>query len=397
MSTKLDNLTLVYEGSVKRVWKTRDSNDVLWFEYTNDYSIFDWGKMPDTIQNKGRALVTMGAFFFEFLGNRQTWELLPSSDYLRRFDPGWLKCRWAHRAYINGLEQHGAPHHGKGLVACSGKAINTQQAATLKDPVYLQVLSGNVIRPEPCVLVEQSVFYYPPKPSETGRTLIPLEVVFRFGMPPGSSLAARLEKDPDYARVLGLKQIPQSGQWLEHPVIELFTKLEPKDRLLSVQEALLISGLSAAQFENMIEITYDVALALYDLFAHKNIELWDGKLEFLASGDGLMLADSIGPDELRLMYKGHSLSKEMLRQVYRGSPWEKSLKEAQRLAHQTGTLDWKTICLTQLNAKPEPLPSQIKTVVDNLYGVLSNHIMSESLFAQQPSLEEFIQAVSEVM
>src|SRR6056297_1531788 len=37
------------------------------FVFTDDYSVFDWGKMPDTIPDKGASLCAMGAFNFELL------------------------------------------------------------------------------------------------------------------------------------------------------------------------------------------------------------------------------------------------------------------------------------------------------------------------------------------
>ncbi|MFB6134283.1 MAG: phosphoribosylaminoimidazolesuccinocarboxamide synthase, partial [Halanaeroarchaeum sp.] len=46
---------------------TRDSLGRGRFEFTDDYSVFDWGKMPDTIPEKGASLCTMGAYNFELL------------------------------------------------------------------------------------------------------------------------------------------------------------------------------------------------------------------------------------------------------------------------------------------------------------------------------------------
>ena len=37
------------------------------FVFTDDYSVFDWGKMPDEIPQKGRSLCAMGAANFEAL------------------------------------------------------------------------------------------------------------------------------------------------------------------------------------------------------------------------------------------------------------------------------------------------------------------------------------------
>ena len=37
------------------------------FEFSDRYSVFDWGEMPDSIPGKGASLCTMGAFNFELL------------------------------------------------------------------------------------------------------------------------------------------------------------------------------------------------------------------------------------------------------------------------------------------------------------------------------------------
>ena len=44
----------IYAGSVKTLYPDADPAYV-WFEYTDDYSVFDWGKMPDPIPGKGEA------------------------------------------------------------------------------------------------------------------------------------------------------------------------------------------------------------------------------------------------------------------------------------------------------------------------------------------------------
>jgi phosphoribosylaminoimidazole-succinocarboxamide synthase len=164
--------------------------------------------------------------------------------------------------------------------------------------------------------------------------------------------------------------------------------------LLSIQEALLISNLTPQQFEELIEFGYQLSLGLFNIFAEKGIELWDGKFEFAISEEGLMLVDSIGPDELRLLYKGVHLSKEMIRQVYRGTKWEQSIKEAQDLARQAGKHDWKAECIEKLHSQPDPLPADFKSTVDKLYGSLTNHLVGEELFTDQPNLDEFVTAVA---
>lgn len=392
MSVKLQDKKLIYEGSVKRVFKNTDGN--LLFQYTDDYSVFDWGKMPDTIANKGRALAIMGAHFFNYLADAKNWSSLPNSLHLKRFNQPWLKERFGHKVYTSILSKRGVRSHYKGLVDEQNKEM-TLKAAVDELP-YLSVVEASVVRPKPVVLANQNVYHYEPlAESEPAKPrLVPLEVIFRFGMPAGSSLKGRLEKDPSYAKILGLEGVPAENSWFDKPVIEFFTKLEDKDRLLTAQEALLISGLSPERFEELVELARDLAIGLYVLFAERGIELWDGKFEFAVDKNGLLLVDSIGPDELRLIYKGVHLSKEMIRQVYRGSTWEKAIKEAQTIAKQKGRTDWKEICRNELKEEPKPLPGQAKAMIDQLYGVIVNQLVGEEIFANQPTLDEFVDMVN---
>ena len=58
-------------GSVKElVIENAPANLVLGrgrFDFSNDYSVFDWGKMPDKFLLKGRVLCMLGAFNFELM------------------------------------------------------------------------------------------------------------------------------------------------------------------------------------------------------------------------------------------------------------------------------------------------------------------------------------------
>ncbi|HEY9714371.1 MAG TPA: phosphoribosylaminoimidazolesuccinocarboxamide synthase, partial [Chroococcales cyanobacterium] len=260
-------------------------------------------------------------------------------------------------------------------------------------PILMEVLKAAVNRPQPHRIGNNTLYFYPVN-ATPGRRLIPLEIVFRFGMPSGSSLPQRLARDPAYARTLGLKNTPEIGTFFEHPVLEFYTKLEPKDRLLSLQEATLVSGLNAQQFENLVELSLDIAMALYFIFADRSIELWDGKIEMVVDEDGtLMLADSVGPDELRLLFDGCHLSKEMIRQIYRGSPWEQSIKDAQERAAQSGDRSWKEIVIEDLGQQPEPLKENLKSIIDQLYGSITNHVLKTEVIAEQPSLKDFVRQV----
>jgi phosphoribosylaminoimidazole-succinocarboxamide synthase len=425
-TTQNKSLDSVYAGSVKQVFASKSDPDSLWFEFSDDYSVFDWGKMPDQIVNKGKALTLIGAFFFEKLASAQYWSALPKSKHLKKFSSEFLNRRFEHIVYCGpaGLSEKGLPTHFQNLTDESGAPLSIMKAAGCRERLLMQVERAHIRRPNVINILGQPIFFYPqPNPQAKSR-LIPLEVVFRFGMPAGSSLEQRLNAIGDYEKTLGFQKKPQPNEFFDFPILEFFTKLEPKDRFLSMQEAATLSGLSGlsgSDFTNLTETALDIALALYDLFATAGIELWDGKIEFLfrsaddfanqnepiksdieiTSSQGeahdssvIVLADSIGPDELRLLYKGQQLSKEMLRQFYRGSQWDKALKEAQDIASKRGSIAWKEICLEELKAKPNPLSVPFKKAVDHLYGVLANALIAQAPFEDQPTLDEFVEQVS---
>jgi phosphoribosylaminoimidazole-succinocarboxamide synthase len=358
VQTANTDLKLIYEGSVKRVYAPSNDGHHLWFHFTDDYSVFDWGKMPDTIARKGLALTLLGAFFFEQ------------------------------------LEAKGIRTHFKRLVSEEGQTLSLAQAAKEHGRVFLEVRKAAVHHPQPMTLFGQPVYAYPVIPASSKTRLVPLEVVFRFGMPAGSSLRARLEKDPTYLRQLGLTEAPGADGKFPKPVIEFFTKLEPKDRLLPITEAIAISSLTPEQFQKLCQITVDAAQAVKEIFSSKGIELWDGKFEFIIDDGQLLLADSVGPDELRLLYKEVHLSKEIIRDHYRDSAWEKSLKKAQDIAKQKGNDEWKQICIQELNQQPEPLPKEFKDKIDHLYSSLTNSVCGQQLLSDTPDLESLVHSLS---
>lgn len=385
-------LELTYEGSVKRVFSSAAHPESLWFDFTDDYSVFDWGKMPDTIANKGKALVAMGAFFLRALEEPGIWTLVQASPHLQYLDPVWREQIWKSQA-ARKLFSAGLKTHLLGLTDDSGAEIGLETIASSEVRAMLKVARADVHHPTLAHVMNQTVYHYPVVSATSKSHLIPLEVVFRFGMPSGSSLKERLQANPGYAQTLGLSGTPREGEMFSRPVLEFYTKLEPKDRLLSLSEALNISTLSPQQFQILTDKALLAALGLAHLFGNGGIELWDGKFEFIMHQGQVMLADSIGPDELRLIYKDLQLSKEMIRQAYRGSSWEKSLKQAQSLASERGTEDWKAICKTELNSVPEPLPSQFKQKIDQMYGVLANHVTGKEIFPNHPNLESFAASI----
>lgn len=314
---------LMYEGSVKRVYAS-EAPDHLVFEFTDDYSVFDWGKMPDTIPHKGRGLAKLTSVLFQRLEKM-------------------------------GIKTHYVDYDGD---------------------TGILVKKIGVYRPER-ITEKGRNFYTYPKTMEKP-FLIPLEVVFRFEVCAGSSFIKRYPE-----------QNYQVGQKFPQPFIEMFTKLEDKDRPLSNEEALKISGLTPAQFEEVILKTAKVAEILKSWFGEKGLRLMDGKLEWgLSENDEIILVDAIGPDEMRLEKNGVQLSKEVLRDYYRHTPWYEDLEKAKAEGERKGFADWKALVQA-----PTSLPATLKDHVSKMYQSLVNEVTETRIF-EVPSLDQVVKELS---
>jgi phosphoribosylaminoimidazole-succinocarboxamide synthase len=230
--------------------------------------------------------------------------------------------------------------------------------------------------------------------------LVPLEVVFRFGAPEGSSFLERLETHKGYAESFGFTEKPRAGDRFPFPIVEFFTKLEPTDRFLTREEAREIAALNSEELDELVATTLLVALRLKDIFAATGLELWDGKFEFgftppasPGGSRGFQLVDSIGPDELRLIGPGGiHFSKEFLRRVYRGGAWYRAAEHAKRLAKERGVKDWKKICVEELGLSPSRLPAELLRSATALYPALADalakNFLGKPVFGDQPSVPD---------
>ncbi|MGZ3769378.1 MAG: phosphoribosylaminoimidazolesuccinocarboxamide synthase [Bdellovibrio sp.] len=341
-------MELIYKGSVKDLYK---KNDHLLFEYSNRYSIFDWGEMPNEIPFKGEALASMAASFFEYLKN-------------------------------NGVSSH--------YIGTSG-------------PNSIEVNAVQVHRPK---WMEGSYDYSFYKTNPT-HCLVPLEVIFRKHLGQGNSLEGRLKKNPAYLKDLGLTDIPNSTTTFNPALIEFSTKLETSDRYLTLHEIHEMNILSDKELQNLRTQTQTIVTKLDHLFASFGVKLWDGKVEF-GFGDkdsqgtrSLILVDSIGPDELRLTYEGLPLSKEFLRQIYGNTSWNEAVKKSKEIAKERKTQDWKTICREELKETPKPLTAEQIAVSSLLYQALANEVAAfvgrKKPFAEECTLKTWHKEAQKIL
>lgn len=313
-------MKLIYTGSVKNIYQDQDPS-LLWFEYTDDYSVFDWGKMPNPIPGKGETLASLGEWFFQQLADTGQWKALGLSD-----DPD--VARWLPIA-----------HHFR------KREDNRLQVEKVDiPPLRADAVGGNLVYD----------YGYPPQP----RQLIPLEVLFRFGVPAGSSLLQRKDWYPFEIH---------EGAEFDAPLIEFSTKLETKDRVISYQEAALILKGNTDTLAELYGSTRAVALFLQQTLAGRGLKLWDGKLEWALVDGKMTLVDSIGPDELRVSQGEAVFSKQFLRNFYLDTPWYQAVLQGGELARQRGVEDWKSIVGGELKQQPPDLSPPYLEAAESLY------------------------------
>ena len=233
---------------------------------------------------------------------------------------------------------------------------------------FLRVVDGNRMR----VRRVQVIPDYNKITPSTRNFLIPLEVIARYYV--AGSLNDRIKEGKIRPEDLGFPRghAPAYGEPLPKPFVEVTTKLEKVDRELTVDEALQISKLSAAEYNEMVEAVLKIDARLNADVQRRGLIHVDGKKEFAMDGEReLMLVDTFGTaDEDRFWDlaaynegKHVELSKEFVRQYYRQIGYHKALMEAR----QTG--------------KPEPdippLPPDVTKRVSALYVDLFERLTGE--------------------
>jgi len=328
---------------------TRGAMGVGRFHFSDRYSVFDWGEMPDHIEGKGEALCLMGAYCFEQ------------------------------------LEARGVKTHYKGLVDKDGKVVTFNQ---LNQPSStMEVCLVNVYKPETSITrgkLEYDHSVYTPK---LKNCLIPLEIIYRNGLPEGSSVFRRLEQGTVTLKDLGLDHYPKPGERLATPLFDVSTKLEQTDRYLSWAEAQKIAGLTSQEVAEVKAVLAKVNSTITEIAAKARLENEDGKIELAFDNERkLMVVDVVGTlDECRFTYEGFHVSKEIARQFYKKTTWYADVEEAKKTAEAKGVTDWRTLCKSQ----PPKLDPKLKTIISEMYMAAANELTGRKLF-NVPALAEVI-------
>ena len=314
------------------------------FIFSDRYSVFDWGEMPDHIPNKGKSLCISAAYFFEK------------------------------------LESMGIKTHYLGLVEDS----QLKRISEVKSPVdIMEVKLLRVLTP----FKTTDGYNYSVYKKEDSSFLVPLEVIFRNSLPAGSSIFKRLEKGELELKQLGLEKMPAPGDNLEKPFLDVSTKLEESDRYMNWKEAKRITNFSESQLDEIRDMTTIVNKLITEEANRIGLKYEDGKIEFGLDVDKkLLIVDVLGTlDECRFTFKEMPISKEIARLYYRKTPWYKELIDAKK----EDELNWKE----KVNLSPPPLPARLKELISMAYCAFTNEITGRVWFSKIPTMKKILEEI----
>jgi phosphoribosylaminoimidazole-succinocarboxamide synthase len=324
------------------------------FIFSDRYSVFDWGEMPDHIEGKGEALCMMGAYCFEK------------------------------------LEEKGVRTHYRGLVDKSGKVRRFYELDNPSNIMEINLV--NVYKSKAQVQEGKLKYDYSVYTPGLRNFLIPLEIIYRNGLPEGSSVFKRLEKGLVTLEGLGLDHYPKAGERLAKPIFDVSTKLEEGDRYVSWTEAQRIAGLTDSELSEVRGLLLRVDGVITELASRAGLMNEDGKVELAFDPQRrLMVVDVVGTlDECRFTYDGLHVSKEVARQYYRQTKWCKEVEEAKKKAPEKGVEDWKKLVETE----PPKLDPTLKNIISQMYLATANELTKKKMFAV-PKLPEIIEEYGE--
>ncbi len=317
------------------------------FKFSDRYSVFDWGEMPDQIEDKGKAICIVTAYFFEK------------------------------------LEEKGFKTHYSGLVE-EGKVKKLNELSRPSDTMEIKLL--RVLKPE----IKNSKYDYSIFKKEKKNFLIPLEIIYRNSLPQGSSVFRRLKEGSITPQDLGLDSEPVPGQILEKPVLDVSTKLEEIDRYIKWDEAKEIAGLSDDELNEIKEKTLFINNLITEEAKKLGLFNEDGKVEFGFDEErNIILVDAIGTlDECRFTYNGIPVSKEIARIYYRKTEWYREVVEAKK----KDKINWKG----HVENPPPSLPGELRRGIENIYKAFANEITGKRWF-NAPSLKEVLDTIKEFL
>jgi len=334
-------------GSVKDVEVIRKPTETElglgYFHFSDRYSVFDWGEMPDHVSMKGAALAIMGAKSFEL------------------------------------LEKAGIKTHYLGLVE-DGEIKRVDDLSRPSDVMAVKLT--RVIYPRK---VDKGYDYsfFKDNRGQIDNYLVPLECIYRNALPLGSSMFGKLRDGRVSLDELGLTAQPNPGDWLPEPKYDFSTKLEESgDRFVKGEEPFEISGLTRESFADLEAKLRQANGIITDRCRDIGLDNYDGKFEFMVYDGNIVFVDVLGtPDESRFALGKLQVSKEVIRQWYKkhNPEWAYVVPFAKKAFGD----EWKDKMI-ELGFTPVNLPSGFLELVSHMYPACANAYSGRDIFDVRP-------------
>lgn len=356
----LDQITIVGEpiiGSVQTLYPARHNQmaeeRLLVVRASDGGSVFDVGTFFE-VPGSGAARNTLRHRTFTELSDPNTWQNMEREDFAACFADQQHIERLLASPMLNRLRHEGMPTHHIGLIDPTNGQVITGATNIQSDLVLIRRFP--VIKPERAALQAALVYDYYDY-NQTDTKVMALEHIVRLGNAGGSSLQDRYNAkvaagDESGAQTFlaqyGLQPPLQPWSRLPNIAFDWTTKYEDRDRPLSLQETLHVSGVPAETMHRVVEtLTYSTVYAR-KYFANLGLQLWDMKWEVAVDKGEIIIADTLDHDSIRVTAATEyapdqhcqvHFNKQAVRDYLRifHADWHAALGDAKQQAAQNGS------------------------------------------------------------
>ena len=289
-----------YEGSVQRLFAVPGHDDIMVTQTTARGSVFDVGALFESPGNDVYRAVFRHVLYTK-LGQPETWQKVRESIRNAPELADEYRKDLLEGALDEYCEKGACTHHEGMLDAVTGEVDRSGVPANASNCNLVR--RYQILKPDRTEFLGAHLFDYSKYYREDG-FVVPLECIVRFGITSASSVYRKYLVMDEKARKafeqeLGVNKALEAWQYLEKPVSDYTSKYEPEDRMVSKQEAFVMSSLAGDQFVKLGKLAVLGAWVVRQLVGEIGLLLWDIKWEFAKDGEDLVFVDTIDTDSIR--------------------------------------------------------------------------------------------------
>lgn len=369
-------------GSVQTMYDLEiDGGEYLLMEAPDRGSVFDVGTVFE-IPGSGRQRQTLRHRIFTRLMDPAAWRALGEAELGKCFSDAARVRSLLGSATFERLCAEGARTGHVGLVDRETGEVVRGETDLWSDLVLMDRYP--VVKPER-VTIEGTPVYDYSRYFGAPRRIIALEHIVRLGNPGGSSLQSRYdrlarasaEQAEAFLAPFGMTGPLAAWSRLPNAAVEWSTKYEGYDRYLSRQEALLVAGVDAAKFNELVELLLLCTVQVHAFVSRTDLELWDLKWEVALDRGTVVVVDTMDHDSMRLTLRlAHEevgpcvvhFNKQAVRDYFKifHPEWHRALGEAKRRSDLQGSDAFKDVYWRGVESGEYPAPPELDAVFADL-------------------------------